>query len=307
MFSVIIPTYNRKNFIGRSIQSVLEQTYKDFEIIIVDDGSCDGTEEFVKNTFNDPIIRYFKFDNNRGPGEARNKGIAEARGKYFMIWDSDDSLYNYALEKISNIFRSNPGVAVVSAPAKIFINNKEADYKKYPSGIIQKEDIICKLVPSNFKIRVAKSEKCKDVRYVSRNIDFLFNVSLAERGDWYHINEYLGEVYNQEDEYSLTKIRKKSNIELSKERAPYLYNYLITYRKLLSRKSPSKYAAFTYGASLGLLLDNKKRQATELLIRAIRYHPKDIRNSLLLLLALIPFSKFFLELLFKTKISILNK
>ena len=72
--NVIIPTYNRAHLITRSIKSVLEQTYQDFEIIIVDDYSTDDTEYVIKR-FRDPRIKYVKNDTNKGAGAARNKGV----------------------------------------------------------------------------------------------------------------------------------------------------------------------------------------------------------------------------------------
>ena len=87
LISVIIPTYNRAHCVGEAIQSVLDQTYKNFEIIVVDDGSTDNTQE-VLATFGDKIkvIR----QENRGVSAARNAGIREARGEWLAFLDSDD-------------------------------------------------------------------------------------------------------------------------------------------------------------------------------------------------------------------------
>ncbi len=96
--SVVIPTYNRAHLVGRAIQSVLNQTYHDFEIIIVDDGSIDNTEDVVKS-LNDPSIRYTRHDQNRGGSAARNTGIKMARGEYVAFQDSDDE---YLPEKVES-------------------------------------------------------------------------------------------------------------------------------------------------------------------------------------------------------------
>lgn len=82
--SVVIPTYNRAHLLGRAIQSVLNQTYHDFEIIVVDDGSTDNTEKVVKS-FNDPRIHYIRHDQNRGGSAARNTGIKMARGGIYSL------------------------------------------------------------------------------------------------------------------------------------------------------------------------------------------------------------------------------
>lgn len=87
--SVIIPTYNRVALLPRSINSVLAQTFKNFELIIVDDASTDATESIVRE-FDDPRIRYFRHENNSGGSAARNTGIAAARGELIAFQDSDD-------------------------------------------------------------------------------------------------------------------------------------------------------------------------------------------------------------------------
>jgi glycosyltransferase involved in cell wall biosynthesis len=101
--SVIIPTYNRGNLIGNSITSVLNQTYKNLEIIIVDDGSTDNTLNEI-NKIKDERVRYIKLMENTGGSNARNVGIRNATGKYISFQDSDDTFYPEKLEKqINNI------------------------------------------------------------------------------------------------------------------------------------------------------------------------------------------------------------
>lgn len=102
LFSIIIPTYNRASFIEKTIRSVLGQTYRNFEIIIVDDGSTDNTGEIIKNIGNEKI-RYFKIENSER-GFARNFGVKHALGNYVTFLDSDDILlpdhFSNAVESI---------------------------------------------------------------------------------------------------------------------------------------------------------------------------------------------------------------
>jgi glycosyltransferase involved in cell wall biosynthesis len=87
--SVIIPTYNRAQLVGRAIQSVLDQTHDHFEVIVVDDGSADNTWEVIQG-FDDGRICYIRHPDNRGGSAARNTGIGAARGQYVAFLDSDD-------------------------------------------------------------------------------------------------------------------------------------------------------------------------------------------------------------------------
>lgn len=103
-FSIIIPTYNRANLIGITLKSVLSQDYSDYEVIVVDDGSTDNTEDVVKS-FGENNITYIK-TNNRERGAARNTGAESAKGDYLYFLDSDDIIYANHL-KIAAEFLAN--------------------------------------------------------------------------------------------------------------------------------------------------------------------------------------------------------
>ena len=87
--TVVLPTYNRPEYLGRAIRSVLAQTFRDFELIVVDDGSRTDTGA-VLAAFDDPRIRFTRHARNRGNAAARNTGIGEARGRYLAFLDDDD-------------------------------------------------------------------------------------------------------------------------------------------------------------------------------------------------------------------------
>ena len=89
LVSVIIPTYNRADLIGHTLESVINQSYRNLEIIVIDDGSVDNTEEVVK-AIGDSRIRYIRHQTNCGGSTARNTGVEAARGEYIAFLDSDD-------------------------------------------------------------------------------------------------------------------------------------------------------------------------------------------------------------------------
>lgn len=103
--SVIIPTYNYGKYIEKAIDSVLAQTYKDFEIIVVDDGSTDNTREIIQTRYKDKV-RYF-YQENKGAPVARNKGIKESKGEYLAFLDQDDLFHPLNLEKKVDFLDSN--------------------------------------------------------------------------------------------------------------------------------------------------------------------------------------------------------
>ena len=103
--SVVIPTFKRSNIITRSVKSVLNQSYQDFEIIIVNDGFKDNTEEIL-NGFNDKRIIYLEHEQNLGQSAARNTGIRAAKGQYIAFQDSDDEWLPEKLAKQMEVFEN---------------------------------------------------------------------------------------------------------------------------------------------------------------------------------------------------------
>jgi len=109
--SVIIPTYNRATMVCEAIESVLCQTFEDLEIIVVDDGSTDGTGEVLRDRY-DERVRYY-YQANSGRSAARNRGIVASGGRYLLFLDSDDMLLPRALEHEVGYLDAHPGVDVV--------------------------------------------------------------------------------------------------------------------------------------------------------------------------------------------------
>jgi|GEM_PF-417635 len=113
--SVIIATYNREKFIGAAVESVLKQTYKDFEVIIIDDGSNDSTKEIIES-LKDSRIRYY-YQDNKGRSNARNKAIELAKGKYITFLDSDDLYLPEKLKIQVDYFEKHPDTYMIYTSA----------------------------------------------------------------------------------------------------------------------------------------------------------------------------------------------
>lgn len=109
LISVVIPTYNRRRYIVESLESVLDQSFRDFEILVVDDGSTDGTEEVLRPYAD--RIRYMRQD-NRGAAAARNLGVRCARGSYIAFMDSDDLAAPHHLERLYEFLARHSGYAM---------------------------------------------------------------------------------------------------------------------------------------------------------------------------------------------------
>lgn len=119
--SVVIPTYNRVSLISECIESVLRQTYKDFEVIVVDDGSTDDTEEVLKPYHG--RIRYIRQE-NAGVATARNRGVLEATGEYVAFLDSDDQWFENKLELQMDLMTRHPEL-VMACGNGIYLDGKD--------------------------------------------------------------------------------------------------------------------------------------------------------------------------------------
>lgn len=124
LFSVVIPTFNRKSLLEQTLRSVFEQTDQDFEILVVDDGSTDCTTDFVESL---PTPVNLLRQQNRGPGAARNLGLNRARGDYVAFLDSDDVWFPWALATYRAVIESSDRPALIVAATAFFQSRSELD------------------------------------------------------------------------------------------------------------------------------------------------------------------------------------
>lgn len=141
--SIIIPTHNRKKLLEKTLQSVLNQTYKADEIIIIDDGSTDGTQESLKIYLENDTLKYI-FQENQGVSSARNHGIKIAQNKWICFLDSDDIWDINKLEKQVKFHLQHPSILFSHTDELWVFNDKIIKQKKHqlkPSGYCFEQNI----------------------------------------------------------------------------------------------------------------------------------------------------------------------
>lgn len=144
-FSVIIPTFNRSAKVKKAIESVLSQTFSDFEILVMDDGSTDDTENVIRS-INDPRVFYQWADNFGGPARPRNRGINIAKGEWVCFLDADDWWSPNKLETCLQAIGETTDLIYHD----LFIVDEKTDSKKsFKSGKLKKPVIISLIVDGN--------------------------------------------------------------------------------------------------------------------------------------------------------------
>ena len=209
MVSIIIPTYNRANTIERCIRSLQNQTYSDFEVIIVDDNSNDNTENIIRK-INDKRVRYIKHKINKGANAARNTGILHSKGNIIAFQDSDDEWLPNKLEIQVNELINRKVDIVASSFYKFMDGVKTVLPKEY----IEDENISKRVMEKNFfstQTILGKSECFKENKFddnIPRFQDWELMIRLSEKYKIHFINKPLVNVYVQDD--SITKKPEKA-------------------------------------------------------------------------------------------------
>ena len=215
--SVIIPTYNRKEFLADAIKSVLSQTQNSLEVIVVDDCSADGTGDFVKS-LTDERIRYFRNEQNSGQEVSRMNGLRQARGKYITLLDDDDYYTDYEFfSKTVKIFEEHEAdevpIVMVCANAKILnIQTHQAGFSDIGrAGRVKGLDYVlgrgCSKPPSTFPA-VFRADVLRQAGLEDKMIfDTMTYIEAALEGDAWFIADVIG-VYRVHGESSSLGYKK---------------------------------------------------------------------------------------------------
>lgn len=247
MVSVIIPTYNRGKVITRSINSVLNQTYKDLELIIVDDCSTDNTEEAVKK-IDDPRIIYIRLEKNQGACAARNVGVASAHGEMIAFQDSDDEWKpDKLVTQINALTETNADVCFCKL--KRNYNNVDVDDGRigfFPSlqgsKFMTHEDMCNRAYISTQTILAWKKvfeEHLFDPK-VRKSQDYDWGIRASRNYKFYYLDDVLVDQYIQKDSLSaagLIAVKESRQYFLEKYQEEFALNkqFEIYQLKVLTR------------------------------------------------------------------------
>lgn len=225
--SVVIPTYNREKSILASVNSVLNQSYKNLEVIVVDDGSKDKTEELIK-TIDDPRLKYIKLDGNHGACYARNVGIKESTGKYIAFQDSDDTFREEKLEIQLKHLKECKSDLDFNKFMKHINNNQENVFPDFKI-VSSKGWIVNKLCERNIvstQTILAKREIFNEILFdesLPRLQDYDLVLRIAQKYSISYTDEILSDIYLNDDNISndASKLKKAIMIMIKKD---YFHN-----------------------------------------------------------------------------------
>ncbi|MCC9071720.1 glycosyltransferase [Flavobacterium sp. F-65] len=272
LFSIIIPTYNRRIDLERCLNSLVEQTFKNFEVVICDNASTDQTIELVEKYTNLLNLNYIRLpENSGGPARPRNTGISQAKGEWICFLDSDDwytadklaYISNLSLDNIDFVYHRLLSVDKSGSQGEMFtrqINNKTPviDLLTRFNPILTSSTCIRKSVFSKNNLSFSEEKKIIGVE------DFDLWIRMGIIGAKFKlINKNLG-FYNKEGADSLSYVDERQVARLNE-----VYS---AYRHLLSlRQQKKSLAAFSYQKGFLLLGDNDKRISFENFVIALKY------------------------------------
>jgi len=273
LISAVIPMYNRKNTIDCCLNSVLNQSYQNLEVILVDDCSTDGTIEHIHNTYMDKRIRVIQLKKNGGAQRARNEGIKNATGEWIAFLDSDDEWLPQKIEDQVKILEENNfnPYLVIHSDALAFDHKKNTKYEFGISGFEgKKEDVYKRLLKTPgpmFQGILTSKKTLEQIGYLDENVvnfqewdtairlakicDFIF---IKEPTFIYHIsnNEHLGgwKLSIEGYSYIFNKFKNEMDIYLTKEELKYHLDFINRRKYYLSlyEKIPKNSRIILYGA-----------------------------------------------------------
>lgn len=280
-FTVVIPTYNRAHTIECAIYSVINQTYPHFEIIVVDDGSTDGTDQVISK-ISDKRLTYI-WQKNQGRCAARNSGATLARGDYITFLDSDDEAFPIWLESFATQL-DKPQVGLVSGGCEIYVKGRSSQFV-FPKNMgLLYENQQFRFLAGAFAVR---KELFTQVGGYAEALRHSENTELALRLIPYCVAAGWQIISIQEPlvRYNLspngsTKIQIQERYDSA--------TFILNRHKTRLKKVPTSYATYCRVAAMNAVWLGKKQVALHYFWQAIQTHPIQWKQYMQLCSILVP-------------------
>jgi glycosyltransferase involved in cell wall biosynthesis len=288
-FSVVIPVYNRAALIGRALRSCLEQDFADFEIIVVDDGSTDGSVAAIRAVI-DPRLTLIEHGCNRGVGPSRNSGMARASGEWIVCLDSDDELLPGALRTI-NVCAASTGQDVDGLRFMVLMDN--GFLSPDPPLIAQVWDYPAYLrwMEATFggpqeTLPVVRRRTFNRVRYSEGRADeALYHLDFAKQ---FRIGSYpdVVRLYHQDARNQRSKPSVGQLTGEARDQAFQTESLLRQHGEALARWAPRAYHRFVAELATMHFLAGRRIAGIRAALRSLRRRPASARQWMIVLLGL---------------------
>ena len=273
LVSVILPTFNRMPWLQSSLQSVLEQTCSNLEVIVVDDGSTDGTPEFLASTPQN--VRCFRQE-NQGVAAARNLGLQHVRGELVAFQDSDDIWHPHRLERGITEFDGHSDIGLTCAGATLIdVDGHEIRkrWKPIPSGNVTEELFRdCFVTMPTVLVRKSVTDVAgmfDTTLRVNSDYEYWLRVSLLTK--FAGIDEALVNV--RRSPTSLTKMNRPEKSCIGLRSLEHFYNELGGREAICPRAASRRLARLSFVAARAHLRAGCREKARDLFARSLNYRP----------------------------------
>lgn len=194
LVSIIMPSYNTGAYIAKTIDSVLAQTYQNWELIIVDDCSSDNTDEIVSTYLSDDRIHYLKNEKNSGAAFSRNTALREAKGKWIAFLDSDDLWMPEKLEKQLSFMKTNGYFFSYTDYEEIDVNGKQTGVRVTGPRKVTKTGMYNYCWPGCLTVMYdAEKVGLIQIENIKKNNDYAMWLKVCKKADCYLLDECLGQ------------------------------------------------------------------------------------------------------------------
>lgn len=287
-FSIVMPVYNRETLVGRAIASCLTQSFDDFEVVVVDDGSSDGTVKAVER-FDDPRVRLLRHETNRGVCPARNTAMADARGRWLVFLDSDDELLPGALEAIARRAAAVPGDVGGLRFACLDERGTSPD-PPHDDRIWDYADYLrwCDRVAPDRQetLPCMRASLYPDVQYPdNRALEMSFHLDLFRSTRVMACSDVVRRYHHDAAERASEPAREALDRRAA-DMAEANQTIVRNHGDALRRLAPLTYARFVGGAATAAFLARRRREGLRYSLTAIRLQPFAARNYVILLAGL---------------------